>query len=191
MKHKTPCCNNFITRKFNHILILNLISNDSHSTQAFSRICQNSDILCILTKRRKFTIELGRALHCLIHSCKITHGLFRLYPRATALAPARAVEKSNLDIEFRSSLEHCMHDLPPFLCEHTYRTVWCTLSVTDHTDLNAVDTHSLHRMKILYNTFLRDVSVKPIPIHSQRLLLRSLSEFLLHNIKSVSHCLLS
>ena len=191
MKHKTPCCNNFITRKFNHILILNLISNDSHSTQAFSRICQNSDILCILTKRRKFAVEPGRALYSLINCSQIAHGLFRLYPRATALTPAGAIEKSHLDIEFRSSLEHCMHDLPPFLCEHTYRTVWCTLSVTDHTDLNAVDTHSLHRMKILYNTFLRDVSVKPIPIHSQRLLLRSLGKLLLHHIKSVSLCQLA
>ena len=130
---------------------------------------------------------LERTLYRIVNRGKIAHGLFRLYPRTTALAPPRTIEQTHFNIEFGSGLEHGMQNLPPFVGKHFHRACWSALTFSNHPDLYAVDAYLLHGLEILNDSFFRNVSVYPVPIHGKRLVFRSFDKCLLHFVETFGH----
>ena len=134
---------------------------------------------------------LYRALYRIVHCAQVAHGLFRLHPRATALAPARTIEESYFDVKFGSGLEHGVQNLPPFVGKHFHGAGRSALALTDHAYLYTVDAGLLHGMEVLHHSFFRNVTAHPIPVYGKRLVFRRFDKCLLHLIEALSHDFLS
>ena len=149
------------------------------------RECQHLDRLCILADQRQSAAELCRTGQSVLCIAKISHCLFRLDPRAAALAPARAVEHTDFDSEFSCGLEHCVKDIPPLVSEQSDRTLRNTLLLADHADKSPVDADFLHCLKVFHHAVLRHVAGHPVPVDTELLVLRSVSEVLLNSADTV------
>lgn len=73
-----------------------------------------------------------------------------------------------------------MKDVPPFVREHPDRPLRSALSLADHADEGPVDAYRLHRLEILYDSFLGHVPGNPVPVDAKLLTLRSVLEVLLN-----------
>ena len=101
----------------------------------------------------------------LILSRDIFHTLLRGDPRPAGLAPARAVEHADFDVQFPSPLHRRVGDVPPLVGKELHGTVGITLGLV--ADERPRDAHALHRLQVLDDALLGDVIVQPIPVHSR------------------------
>ena len=99
------------------------------------------------------------------------HRLFRLNPRAAALAPAGTVEESQLHTFLGSSLESRLHCLPPPVAHKLHIAQWVVVvpprTWTDIAQESQVDSRLLHGTNILRRSFRGDIVAYPIPISAQ------------------------
>ena len=113
-----------------------------------------------------------------LRSCQIAHGLLGCHPRAAALAPARTVEDTYLDVQLGSLLQGGMHDLPPSVTQHLVRTGG-NASLPDVTDEGTSDARLLHRLQVVFDALDRDIITHPVPIDSHTMALWHTLEVLL------------
>ena len=115
--------------------------------------------------RKRDDLLAAVSLHFLILPCDIFHALLRGNPRPAGLAPARAVEHADLDVQLPGPLHRRMGDVPPLVGKELHGAVGVAFGLV--ADESPRDAHALHRLQVFDDALLGDVVVQPIPVHGR------------------------
>ena len=168
-------CHRFIGAEFNHLLLANIhFATGYRMLSKLARKCQHSHVAQEVVGLEKFHLR-GFALTGYIHTLRsqVAHTLFGLNPRATHVAPARAVEQTYLNAQFRRCLQSGVQYAPPLLAIERHiaaRHVIHPLVA----DEGAIDALLLHAFEIVDYALLGGIVRYPVPVARELTLLRSL-----------------
>lgn len=89
-----------------------------------------------------------------------------LDPRTARLAPSRTVKDADLYVKFRSFLQRCMQDFPPFVRKHPDFPIRNSLPADISYESSGYACF-FHRQKVFFDSTNRYVVGHPIPVYSQ------------------------